>query len=93
MSYYKNNLKLALTKLFPKMHLDKSKFLFQKSKFQLNKYFVISHRKGNYWDQVANRRIYFENFAAFKGFDPLVVNNWYNVTAEEILHHKVLFSY
>lgn len=44
---------------------------------------------GDRWRDVNNRREFFENFAAKKGFDPLIAENWYTFTREDILAEKV----
>ncbi len=38
---------------------------------------------------VLNRKQFFVEFAANKGFDPFVAQNWYSVSAKEILNSKV----
>jgi hypothetical protein len=38
----------------------------------------------NQWSVPENRRAFFDNFAASKNFSPLVAENWYNVTVEEV---------
>ena len=39
---------------------------------------------GNHWLEVAKRRIWFERYAENKGFEPLIPENWYNITLEKI---------
>ena len=39
---------------------------------------------------MANRREFLREVAARRGFDPLVAENWYNLTKENIMHHKVI---
>lgn len=37
----------------------------------------------------SRKRMFFEEFAQKKGFDPLVPKNWYSVTHNDILKEKV----
>lgn len=47
----------------------------------------------NYWDTVSNRRELFLKYAREKGFDPLVVDNWYSVQKEDfVTTMKVLYK-
>ncbi len=41
---------------------------------------------GKYWSDSHNRRNFFIEFAAQKGFDPLVAINWENIRYKEILN-------
>ena len=43
--------------------------------------FSLSHLLGKYWNSIENRRKAFDQFAASRGFDPLVVENWYPLIA------------
>lgn len=45
---------------------------------------------GDYWANARNRRHFFERFAADKGFDPLIAQNWYSITHEQLDEYKVL---
>ncbi len=38
----------------------------------------------NYWSDALNRRKFFIEFATQKGFDPLVPENWRNITRKEL---------
>lgn len=38
------------------------------------------------------RKRFFESFAKDNEFDPLVAENWYNITKKQILAEKVLWS-
>ncbi len=40
---------------------------------------------GNYWRSTENQRKFFTEFAARKGFDPLVSENWDNIKIEDII--------
>ncbi len=39
---------------------------------------------GKYWKDTHNRRKFFIEFAAQKGFDPLVAENWNNIKTKDI---------
>jgi hypothetical protein len=43
----------------------------------------------DFWDKNENKRKLFEDYAASKGFDPLVPENWYNQDQAHILSFKV----
>lgn len=49
-------------------------------------FFVVTD---NYWTVEQHRRAFFEDFAVARVFDPLIADNWYLVSAEEILAQKV----
>ncbi len=46
---------------------------------------------GNYWRSIENRRKFATEFAAQKGFDPLVPANWDKVTKEDFIK-QVIYS-
>jgi hypothetical protein len=48
---------------------------------------------GNYWDSATNRRAFFEQFAVFNGFDPLIAENWYKISKNMICEAKVSLLY
>lgn len=48
-------------------------------------------KKKGYWLDIANRREFFLNFAAEKGFDPYRPENWANVTVAQVAVRKVGF--
>lgn len=43
-----------------------------------------SHRRKGYWADMANCRAFLCDFAKKHGFDPMVPENWYNVTYEQL---------
>lgn len=47
---------------------------------------------GTHWSDVNNRKRFFMEFAESRGFDPLVPENWSNITPAIIFAAKV-FSY
>jgi hypothetical protein len=48
------------------------------------------HNTGNYWIDVKNRRKFFLEVAKKFNFNPLVPENWYNISHDNILSCKVL---
>jgi hypothetical protein len=82
--------------------------LFQEGKGIL-KHYAYSHRnalaevypdigldknKFMQWDKISTRRAFFDKIAKEKGFNPLVAENWFKITPEEIVSFQVypLFS-
>eukprot|EP00026_Physarum_polycephalum_P002130 Phypoly_transcript_02134.p1 GENE.Phypoly_transcript_02134~~Phypoly_transcript_02134.p1 ORF type:complete len:738 (+),score=96.58 Phypoly_transcript_02134:691-2904(+) len=49
--------------------------------------FVPTRKRSSYWENSANRKLFFDEFAKSQNFDPLVRENWYSVTRETILQH------
>jgi hypothetical protein len=43
----------------------------------------------NKWRYAANRRLFMDEYAASKGFDPLVPDNWYNIKGDDIIEAQV----
>eukprot|EP00026_Physarum_polycephalum_P008136 Phypoly_transcript_08214.p1 GENE.Phypoly_transcript_08214~~Phypoly_transcript_08214.p1 ORF type:complete len:513 (-),score=83.64 Phypoly_transcript_08214:5-1384(-) len=78
--YYGHSVPAALSKVFPDIGIDKSRF----------------PRAGT-WEKVANRRKFFEDYAASHGFEPLVPENWYIQSKDKIRAfpgaQNVLFYY
>lgn len=60
----------AVKKTFPELTFDETKF-------------HIAPR--NFWKSIQNKRNFMIKFAAHKGFDPLVPENWYTVTPQEFM--------
>lgn len=44
---------------------------------------------GSYWNNEQNRKSFFCDYAASRGFDPLVSNNWYTTSTDDVLAFKV----
>lgn len=44
---------------------------------------------GDFYDDVKNRKAYFEIFAKRKGFDVLIAENWYSISQYSKVHHNV----
>jgi hypothetical protein len=43
--------------------------------------------KGSYWQNKENRRKFLDQYAKEKGFDPLLPENWYNISSSVVLQH------
>lgn len=43
----------------------------------------------SYWQDMANRRKFFMDYATENNFDPLLPENWYNVSSYKIKERKV----
>eukprot|EP00026_Physarum_polycephalum_P001147 Phypoly_transcript_01148.p1 GENE.Phypoly_transcript_01148~~Phypoly_transcript_01148.p1 ORF type:complete len:746 (+),score=87.76 Phypoly_transcript_01148:82-2319(+) len=69
MKYYGGSYRKALCHLYPNIGLSEHEFTFKPQK---------------YWQSLDNRRDFLERFARLKGFDPLVVQNWYKVSANQV---------
>eukprot|EP00026_Physarum_polycephalum_P001474 Phypoly_transcript_01476.p1 GENE.Phypoly_transcript_01476~~Phypoly_transcript_01476.p1 ORF type:complete len:889 (+),score=81.31 Phypoly_transcript_01476:156-2669(+) len=63
----------ALTKLFPEVNFDESKF---------------PSMPRMYWDNIKNRRKFFEQYAKDSGFDPLSPEHWYSQPRNKIAAMK-----
>eukprot|EP00026_Physarum_polycephalum_P002429 Phypoly_transcript_02435.p1 GENE.Phypoly_transcript_02435~~Phypoly_transcript_02435.p1 ORF type:complete len:884 (+),score=75.70 Phypoly_transcript_02435:120-2771(+) len=72
LTYYKNSLSTALIELFPNIGLEKTKFKY----------------KQNMWGDKANRRKFFETFAAERKFDPLSREEWYKIPITRIYSRR-----
>eukprot|EP00026_Physarum_polycephalum_P009775 Phypoly_transcript_09911.p1 GENE.Phypoly_transcript_09911~~Phypoly_transcript_09911.p1 ORF type:complete len:388 (-),score=61.92 Phypoly_transcript_09911:195-1190(-) len=59
----------SVVHLFPELHFEKDKF---------------TARVAQSWTQESDRKAFFDNFAASRGFDPHVADNWYDVTTREL---------
>lgn len=49
-----------------------------------------------FWANTKNRKLFFNEFAKNKQFDPLLASNWYNVTSHDIramnVYHFIIFD-
>ena len=88
MHKYHYSLILALQDVYPDIGLDSNRFSKKPgmstspSPYQFTYllfYFVSFHISGNYWNNDDNKREFFKQFAAKRGFDPLIATNWYSV--------------
>eukprot|EP00026_Physarum_polycephalum_P003407 Phypoly_transcript_03418.p1 GENE.Phypoly_transcript_03418~~Phypoly_transcript_03418.p1 ORF type:complete len:724 (+),score=75.11 Phypoly_transcript_03418:129-2300(+) len=60
-------------KIFPELSLDPRKF---------------QHTEMHFWQELGNRKEFFDKVARDKGFDPLVAENWYSITRKMIEQKK-----
>eukprot|EP00026_Physarum_polycephalum_P002833 Phypoly_transcript_02842.p1 GENE.Phypoly_transcript_02842~~Phypoly_transcript_02842.p1 ORF type:complete len:838 (+),score=97.84 Phypoly_transcript_02842:84-2597(+) len=74
LSFYDNNVPLALENLYPEIGINKTNFKLNYS--------------ADYWADAKNRKTFFTIYAKEKRFDPLLAENWFSVTTEDILHCK-----
>eukprot|EP00026_Physarum_polycephalum_P001966 Phypoly_transcript_01970.p1 GENE.Phypoly_transcript_01970~~Phypoly_transcript_01970.p1 ORF type:complete len:954 (+),score=99.16 Phypoly_transcript_01970:90-2951(+) len=77
LQHYNNSMVNALITLFPEIEFKRSKF---------------SIMQQNHWQNMANRREFMREVANKRGFDPLVAENWYTLTKENIMHFKGVLS-
>eukprot|EP00026_Physarum_polycephalum_P001929 Phypoly_transcript_01932.p1 GENE.Phypoly_transcript_01932~~Phypoly_transcript_01932.p1 ORF type:complete len:927 (+),score=132.48 Phypoly_transcript_01932:220-3000(+) len=77
LSLYSRSLSKALLDLFPNIGIDTSLFNF---------------RPQNYWQEKGNMRKFFDSIARTKRFNPLVPNNWYQLSDKSVLRYKGGFS-
>jgi hypothetical protein len=68
-----------LSRVFPDVNFDSTKFAVLSSKFFF------------FWHEVKNRRKFFDSFAREQGFDPLIAENWYSADTAAIRRLKVIF--
>lgn len=48
---------------------------------------------GRYWSDFNNQHKFFVSFARERNFDPLIAENWYYISKEEVAHVKVLYRF
>ena len=87
MACYKGSLRGALAATFPVLtpHLSRRTFFLFSSKS-----YYLTCCKGNkanvgYWHNIDNRRKYFQQFAALKGFDPSDAAKWSQVKRSQLV--------
>lgn len=51
---------------------------------------VLTYVSVSHWRDPKNRRKFFDDFSAKRGFDPLLVDNWYLISLKDILEETVL---
>eukprot|EP00026_Physarum_polycephalum_P001164 Phypoly_transcript_01165.p1 GENE.Phypoly_transcript_01165~~Phypoly_transcript_01165.p1 ORF type:complete len:960 (+),score=125.04 Phypoly_transcript_01165:678-3557(+) len=73
LALYNKSFIKALLDAFPDIGLDDSRF---------------PNISRGYWENVGNRRIFFDNFAKERGFNPLVPTNWYSVSPKSVKDTK-----
>lgn len=70
---YRGSFVAALIESYPTIALDPHLFY---------------HKSSRYWDNTLNRKRFFDDIAAEKGFDPLVAQNWSAVKYREITNRR-----
>lgn len=75
LSYANNSAIKLITEAFPNIGLEVHKF------DNVPRYF---------YNERANRKLYFDNFAATKGFDPLIASNWYRVPSGILRQNSIV---
>ena len=104
LKHFRNSHVNALLELFPEIGLEVNKFVGVPSKYNslfssfsllfssslLRFLFVNSPlRLGHYWADLKNRRQFLMDVAKRERFDPKVASNWYKLTLNNFLSHKV----
>lgn len=46
----------------------------------------------HYWNVLANRKSFFEEFATTNNFDALVPRNWYSISKKQIIAHVCILQ-
>lgn len=90
---FKGSYSNALMSLFPEIGLDSSKFKrvprMDNNFYYFYNCFVLIWFSGSHWMTMKNK-MFFDNFARQRGFDPLVASNWYGVRHEDVTTQKVI---
>eukprot|EP00026_Physarum_polycephalum_P002338 Phypoly_transcript_02344.p1 GENE.Phypoly_transcript_02344~~Phypoly_transcript_02344.p1 ORF type:complete len:892 (+),score=111.01 Phypoly_transcript_02344:67-2742(+) len=73
LKYYEKSLSKALMHIFPEIGLKDQQFPFMSK---------------NFWNDVKNRRKFFENVAKEEGLDPLAPTSWYKIPYSKIILKK-----
>jgi hypothetical protein len=55
--------------------------------------YIIKGKSRNYWDNAANRRSFFDEYAMDVGFDPRDAKAWNVVHNKDIIAVKVCYNY
>ena len=101
-SYHQHSASQALIDLFPDVPLERSKFSRQSITNKIHLlfsspldfprllFFLLVHMFIlDYWDDVANRKRFFEDYAVSNGFDSLQPEQWYSQPRWKIMASKV----
>lgn len=88
MSHYGGSFAKALVALFPAVNFELHKFTVLTSNCQL---FVLRHLQslGNHWQSKKNQRVFFDQLAKKKNFDPRNLDDWLNLPKTHIYSEKV----
>lgn len=82
----------ALVHLFPAVPFDKTKFRFLPS-MMINTDFVARQCSclvlDSFWKDLRNRKQFFDEFSVSKRFNPLIPEEWYSVTANDVKKFEV----
>eukprot|EP00026_Physarum_polycephalum_P000419 Phypoly_transcript_00420.p1 GENE.Phypoly_transcript_00420~~Phypoly_transcript_00420.p1 ORF type:complete len:1013 (+),score=147.72 Phypoly_transcript_00420:21-3059(+) len=70
-AHYSGSISTALREIYPDMEIDESKFSG-----------IITENK---WRNPLNRRKFMDEYAAKKGFDPLIPENWYTIKGDDVV--------
>jgi hypothetical protein len=80
----------AVVDAYPNIGLDQSKFILTPSMIALSEVITCVSKTDSfiktetYWLAPNNHKIFFDNFAKARGFDPLKAHNWYSVSKDDI---------
>jgi hypothetical protein len=95
--YHNNSVATALVALFPETKFDQNKLklkskilntLFLCLLFNFLFYFCVAS-----WPDTKARRKFFETYAKENNFDPLLPENWYAQSKQQLTSTKVIFIY
>lgn len=84
---YGDSLKEALKATFPELNFD-FKGIPCAHTARGDNHDYSEHKPRGYWNNIENRRRFFQEFAAERGFDPLQAENWATITPAQV-HKKV----
>ena len=86
--------KLCSTSFRILVWMKRSLPLFKVSSFSLSFSFsFLNLLLDLHWNEVTNRRGFFDEFARSNGFDPLEPKNWYSIASTQIFNSKVFLSF
>lgn len=97
LQYHNHSVQQALVDLFPAIEFDKSKYIstcMSKFVFGCTTFCFLTTSLKNYitatsWQDLRDRKKFFEEYAEANGFDPHNPENWYTQTANKIKSSKV----
>lgn len=100
---YNDSLFECLRDLYPSVHLEADRFkypskynifaLYYFVVFALFIFHLIILLAARYWEDKDNQKAFLDQFAQRAGFDPLIKDNWYQVTSAEVCRAKVCNIY
>jgi len=90
------SLKEALQQTFPELNFSGKGTVKRKRLHEIRNTQKLKHtthkgtkRPNQHWADVKNCRVFFDDVAKAKGFDPLVAENWYAIKLNVVVVHKV----